>query len=158
MTKVCSKCKEEKPLNIIYFGVRKASKDGFQPKCKICARKYSKIYAKKHPEVKQNWNKNNPEALKAINNRWVKKLQGVYGIWENGKCLYIGESSGLLQRISNHKSNIKNPEVAPGIHVELYKNIQQHKNWVIGIIEQCNNHKEREKYYIKKLNPLYNGD
>jgi hypothetical protein len=43
-TKICSKCKEEKPLTTEYFTKKKISKDGFNFQCKICDNQYRAIY------------------------------------------------------------------------------------------------------------------
>lgn len=49
MTKVCSKCGKELPIDEFY--IRKASKDGRDYKCKDCARKYSQDRRDNFPEL-----------------------------------------------------------------------------------------------------------
>lgn len=49
MTKVCSKCGRELPIDEFY--IRKASKDGRDYKCKDCARKYSQSRRDNYPEL-----------------------------------------------------------------------------------------------------------
>jgi hypothetical protein len=47
--KACSKCKEHKPLSA--FNVRKASKDGLQPRCKHCDNLLAKQYRQDNIET-----------------------------------------------------------------------------------------------------------
>ena len=112
--------------------------------CKSCnAQKMKKYYINNHQT-----------AVNAMN-RWKSKIQGVYGIFEDGVCLYVGESRILNNRISAHKTYIKNPE-GSGRRKDFYYNLSSHSRYTIGIIEETPNHKERETYYINKLKPLYN--
>ena len=152
--KKCTKCKVEKPKSTEYFSQRP---DGYWHSwCKICTYKNSKKYRK-----------NNPQKVKEYNSRYINDYQknkkiatskkGVYAIFEMGKCLYVGESSWLKQRIWSHNSYIKNPLSASKNRQPLYYNLQQHSSYVIGILEETENHKEKEQYYINKLKPLYNG-
>tara|TARA_B110000503_G_scaffold40518_1_gene66582 strand:+ start:521 stop:856 length:336 start_codon:yes stop_codon:yes gene_type:complete len=68
--------------------------------------------------------------------------KGVYGIFEYGECLYIGESKRLNNRISKQKT--------------INPNLSNHPAYIIGIIEECDNHLEKEKYYINQYKPKYN--
>jgi len=156
--KKCNKCLETKPLNNLFFGNMKRSKDGFNWICKQCQKADSK---KRYPTIKDRMKKQAVEYNRKQGNKYTHKFEskwgaGVYGIFENGKCLYVGESSKLARRIQYHKQNITHlhPKAKPQ---NLYKNIQNHSNWVVGILEQTDNHKELEEYYINKLNPIYNG-
>ena len=51
-TKVCSKCKKEKPLSAEFFHRNKARKSGFQDYCRECFAKVKKEYYQR-PEVKE---------------------------------------------------------------------------------------------------------
>ena len=90
----------------------------------------------------------------------IKKAQtqykGVYGIFDNDKCLYVGESGRLKQRISRHKLYIKDPNKKTRGDKQMYYELQKYSNLIFKILEECNNHKEREKYYIQQLKPKYN--
>ena len=163
--KTCRKCSIEKPLTEFYKN--KAMKDGLQKKCKHCTLQYyqdnkQKVlqYYKDNPEVSKKavskYYQANKEKVQDTIKSWRNDIQGVYSIWENGKCLYVGESRILKQRISQHKWLLKNPEKA-GSHSLLYYNLQQHTHLIFGIIEECDNHKERESVYINMYNPLYNN-
>ena len=130
--KTCKKCGEIKPHTEYY-----QKKNGvFQARCKPCYKLQNKENAIKNQTYRK--------AVLKYANKWGK---GVYGIFENGICLYVGESSQLKHRFIHHislNSNIKD-------------RLANHSGFVIGIIEQTENHKEREQHYINKLKPLYNG-
>ena len=51
MCKLCSSCKENKPLEL--FGNRKSSKDGLRSQCKACEKAYAeKTREKKRANIK----------------------------------------------------------------------------------------------------------
>lgn len=131
--KTCRDCNIEKPYTEFYKGKR--NPDGYQSYCKPCGYKRRGKYTKKE------------------RHKWGS---GVYGIFENGISLYIGESTTLYRRITNHKNGINYPNHYPN-HFNLYKNLQNHPNAVFGIIEETNNHVERERFYIDMYKPLYNN-
>jgi len=118
--KKCKKCFQEKPLSD--YGSHKKTKDGLNTWCRKC-----------HIEVQQKYN---------LKRKWHTRYKGVYGIFENGVCLYVGESSQINHRLSDHKS--RNPYLS------------NHPAYVMGIIEETPNHKEREQYWINVFQPLYN--
>ncbi len=141
--KVCTKCKIKKPKSKFYK--HSSTKDGLMSNCKEC----SLINARR--TSKENGYRYNPKAY----NKWGS---GVYGIFENGECLYVGESSTLYRRICQHNMGYKDPQKANSKDwIPFYESLQQHKNLTIGILEQTENHKEKEKFYINNLNPKYNG-
>ena len=57
MTKICSKCGEEKPSTTEYFGKMKSSKDGLRGQCKDCMKEYKKQYRKENKESIQQYEK-----------------------------------------------------------------------------------------------------
>lgn len=63
-TKVCARCKQEKPLS--EFGVKKRTKDGLNPYCKDCIREYTK-------ELK-NKKKERIEQLELVEKEGIKNL------------------------------------------------------------------------------------
>ena len=48
MSKVCSRCKESKPIEA--FNKRMQSSDGFNPRCRSCTTEYAKKHYEKHKE------------------------------------------------------------------------------------------------------------
>ena len=64
--KICTKCKEQKPLEA--FRKQSSTKDGLKYYCKDCDNKTAKSYYQKNKgkivdKVKE-WQKNNPEKVK----------------------------------------------------------------------------------------------
>jgi hypothetical protein len=53
MTKVCTKCKEEKPKSEFYKDKQNTS--GLKSWCKTCSHSYTKELNKKNPDVKREW-------------------------------------------------------------------------------------------------------
>jgi hypothetical protein len=157
-TKICSKCKVEKPTTKEYFYGH--TKVGFQSQCKICHKIANKLYQSKNKELVSKVNKKyykvNADYITNRVKKWQNNTSGVYGLFENGECLYVGETKAINRRMSFHFTQIKN--IHPSIrHKELYEVLQKHNHIIFGIIEETPNHKEREQYYINKLKPLYNA-
>jgi hypothetical protein len=142
--KQCSKCKTEYPLTNEYFFKNGKS---LHSHCKKCHNKNNNKHIKKYLKT----SKGKYSHSKTIN-QWGS---GIYGIFESGICLYVGESKSLFRRISQHKSHIKNPNIKVPQY-SLHTALKQHKNYVIGVLEQTENHKERESFYINQYQPLYN--
>ena len=103
------------------------------------------------------WKKNNPDKVKSITNKWKYNSKGVYGIFSDNECLYIGESTQLNNRISNHKSAISNNYKVHGFE-ELYANLRKYNDLEYRILEECDNHKEQELHYIQKFQPVFNSN
>ncbi len=144
--KTCTKCKIEKTKSYEYFSVHKQSKDGFNNWCRECLKEDSRNRPKKKKTIENNYQ---------LTKEWRKEIKGVYGIFENGECLYVGESSQVNQRLSVHRYLTKNPDKSKGMK-HLYEQLINHPSRVFGIIEQCENHKDRERYFIDMYNPMYN--
>ena len=133
--KQCSKCRVDLVVGVNVYKN--------QYKCKSCVREYRRKWDTSESGVKSQ-------------KKWANTKVGVYGIFSNNKCLYIGESSWLNKRLNIHKSCIKNPQIAPSSHIEMYYNLQQYTNIEFKILEETPNHKEREQYWINQLKPKYN--
>ena len=157
--KKCSKCHETKELT--EFSKRSISKDGLAPYCKVCDRQSIKQWRLNNPEKKSAQNKRywekNTDKVKTINANWNNRISGVYAVYDENVCLYVGESKGVPKRISQHKCHINNPQSASKASQPLYYNLIKHSNIEFKILEETSNHKEREKYWINQLKPKYNG-
>jgi len=74
LTKICTKCGEEKSLEC--FGTNKHSKDGLRGKCKTCTAAYIKQYRRDNPEQiaeqKKQYYKENTERIAAGNKLYYK--------------------------------------------------------------------------------------
>ena len=159
--KTCSICKIEKPLGDYYAR---------QTKCKPCQIQYQKQWVNTNTDKVNSWREKNKDTIKIYgkeyatqnakildqkHKEWKHKSKGVYGMFEGGKCLYVGESNQINKRFTNHKHYIKHPDNKNG-HPELYYSLQQHNHIIFGILEECENHKDRERYFIDMYNPVYN--
>ena len=169
MTKTCRKCSETK--DITDYPKMSASKDGLHSRCKVCIKVYNQSPKGKASKRKYNqsskskiYNKNYLKEYRIENKQRIQEqiksksteVQGVYALYDNGECLYVGESCRLNHRLYIHKSFTRKPSRSKR-HRKLYEILNEnHPNFVFGIVEQTSNHKEREKHYINKLNPLYN--
>jgi hypothetical protein len=135
--KQCGKCKEIKSVS--EFNKNKTTTDRLQGWCKKCKQQIT-----------------NPIVHSVLHKNWATQIKGVYGMFYNELSLYVGESSRLKARISKHKSWIKNPNKADLNQKYLYESLQQYSQIEIRVIEECDNHKDRELYWRQQLNPLYN--
>jgi hypothetical protein len=63
--KVCTKCRQQKPLS--NFHRRTVAKDKLQPHCKACDWKITQLYRKRHSRQRKAWKKYNPEVYRARN-------------------------------------------------------------------------------------------
>lgn len=157
--KTCSKCKNEYPSTLEYFNNNPRVKNGFQSYCKPCLKDYNKKYSKtdKCKQSVKNWSKNNLNKMDIYNRNFMKSAgQGVYGIYENGVCLYIGSSKRLKQRFVEHKAGIEKLSCSK-IWIPFYETLRKNHNYIImGTLEQTDNYKERESFYINTYQPLYN--
>ena len=86
------------------------------------------------------------------------KISGVYKITNNiTGDFYIGSSKNIEKRWHEHKS--------PSVHKQhpnskLYKGMAQYGlgNFIFEVLEETDNLKEREQYWIKQLKPSYNNN
>jgi hypothetical protein len=136
--KKCTKCNIEKSIESF-----RTRKDGYRSSwCKDCMSENCRTSL-----IQKQWKQNNINSIQP----------GVYMF----TCLinnkrYVGESNKPMRRRNEHLysitngNNISNPE--------MKKDMLQYgiKNFKFEILESCNNHKEREKYWINELNPEYN--
>lgn len=171
--KQCNKCKIEYPATTEYFCRRSSQPDGLNVWCKSCKKEYDKQYLKtpqgkkvqyksqlkysRTSKGKNSYKKYYNDTGKQTMKQYTYNAKGVYGIFSEGKCLYIGETSRVNGRFNEHKTFINNPYLKSCPLPQVYKNISQHKHPILGVIEETENHKEREKYYINKYQPLYNN-
>jgi len=132
--------------------------------CKVCFRKQDKERRgrkenkDKRKEYMKMHREQNASKYKQWENNWQTKYPpGVYMIKNviTGEK-YIGESSKPERRRNEHYSlHKKNGEFAlPKLYNDIVKYGKDAFIW--GIIEHCDNHIEREKYWIDYYQPEYN--
>jgi superfamily II DNA helicase RecQ len=75
--KKCTKCGDEKPATLEFYGAQKDCKNGLKPHCKACLSKAGKLYHNLHSErilnQKKKWQQNNPEKTKNFIRKWKQK-------------------------------------------------------------------------------------
>ena len=85
------------------------------------------------------------------------KIAGVYKITNNitGE-FYIGSSCNIKHRWANHKSPSRWKQHP---NSKLYQDMAQYgrDNFIFEILEETDNLKEREQYWIEQLKPSYNN-
>lgn len=76
-TKICSKCKAEKPLSEFHKRITKDGRNIGQPMCRSCKKLVSRARYIKNPEkvkeVTKKWREANPEAMQAARKNWMKR-------------------------------------------------------------------------------------
>ena len=133
MLKQCTKCREVKAYEFFYKHSR--GKEGLASRCKVCV----KGYAKKHFQLNKDKYYQNTKNFKS------NCTPGVYIIHANNGT-YIGESKQIEYRIQEH--NVKDNILSPVDKVISYEILEVVKDPILR--------KEREAYWIKKLNPSLN--
>ena len=84
-TKVCNKCKKEKPLTSEYFGALKASEDGFNPTCKLCRQKTQAKYRKSDKGKKTQAKASSKYFKSERGKEKINKIVGKYYKTDKGK-------------------------------------------------------------------------
>ncbi len=145
MTKVCSKCKEEKDID--KYSKDKTKKDRHQGRCKQCKGVYNK-----------SWIENNPEKAKAGKKAWSDSHREE--IKEKNKAFYKKNREREKARQKAYKEN--NPEkvkatqkVFRGSHqerIKAYRKVFYRKNReevIAGVTEYRENNPEKVKVWKK---------
>lgn len=144
--KICSKCGVGYPHDHYYTITNKYGKTYTYNYCRKCHYKITK-------SKREQWVKDNPKRAtklqtKATRNYIDKMKAGVYLIQTDKGC-YVGHSDHVRFRIIQHKSHTQ-------FSVERTKNAKI-LHWVIlEEIDDLETRREREKYWIKKLEPTLN--
>jgi len=147
MTKQCTKCGETKAFKFFYK--HNTTKDGYGIICKQCAKVFSEKYyqrnLEKYRELSKQYNKKHFKKVKEYGLKWRRESLGVYlATFKEGT--YVGE--GVIKiRIECHKGGYSNVNKGDLTFVD-YK--------VLEYIQDETKRKEREQYWIKKLNPSLN--
>lgn len=103
-TKHCNNCGKTKPTT--EFSKRSLSKDGLQPRCKVCNKKDNKKFRTEKPEHHANWQKVNSKRLVQIVSKYrrAKDSGTIYYIQNPEGQFYIGQTKTALKvRIMEHK-------------------------------------------------------
>jgi hypothetical protein len=142
--KTCRQCGKEKPLE--EFNINCSKTGRLRPYCKFCDSLRSKrdyYNNKDHKKrIMKEWREKNNYV--APGNYLANPIKGVYGMFRNGICYYIGSSKNVYRR--------RSAWVVKNSHIKL-----DMSKYIWGIIEECDNYLEREKYYISVYQPKYNN-
>lgn len=71
--KMCSKCKQYKPIE--YFGKDKRSSDGLRSQCKECEKEYQRKYDESHREKRHEYGKKYRESHRDVENARAKRFR-----------------------------------------------------------------------------------
>ena len=73
----------------------------------------------------------------------------IYALIDSGLVLYVGKTISMRNRLYAHRSAKSN---------SVANEFPDYIDWVMTQLEECNetNQREREQYWMNKLNPLYN--
>jgi len=102
---------------------------------------YQRQYTKKHPGLREEIVANTRKTLGS----------GVYAIYSDDRCLYVGCSKQLYRRRFEHMGGAYSNS-----HPSLREFIQNGGTTEFRILEECDNTHERETYYIQTLQPEFN--
>lgn len=86
----------------------------------------------------------------------MRKVSGIYKITNSVTTdFYIGSSIDVKKRWANHKSPSMRKKYPSS---KLYNDIAHYglANFIFEVIEETDNLKEREQYWMNKLHPTYN--
>ena len=109
-TKICKRCAEEKPLTAEYFYRRTASKSGFGYNCKVCKKQHRTHHRGRDAKDlrKRPPNKDRSKQKQYMRLWRAEQPAGMYKITNTeSEKIYIGVTSQIRQRWSNHKSHLK---------------------------------------------------
>ena len=137
-TKICNHCNKSKPTT--EFHKMSASKDGLQPKCKVCVKGVNKNFREEKPEYQIQWQKANKTKWLGYLTDWAKKnirahnsRSAIYYIINPEQKVYVGSTQTLFsQRQCSHKTQYRDRTAClPGLHhsFDMY-GFDNHK-WVV---------------------------
>jgi hypothetical protein len=124
---------------------------------------YLKNYYEKHKDshkanMKQHYIDNKEQYLVSLKQLHNSLGSGVYAIYSDNKCLYVGCSNEIYRRFTQHTSIHKKLDSKSNIHLQEFIKINGRNSINCKVIENCTTDKllEREQYYINLLKPEFN--
>ena len=144
--KKCSKCNIEKEY--IFFGKRKASKDGLQGRCKKCNKIQNKDFRESNPEHHAIWQRVNRKRANEILKKYRKADKGsiIYYIKSPEGMYYIGMTEAYISvRELEHRLHYRlvlqgKREPLPLLHASFDKwGFENHKSGIFFEFENLEN-------------------
>lgn len=147
LTKVCSRCGEEKPATTEYFGIRKRRPDGLHIWCRKCEKAYQAEYREANRErveaTAKEWAEANKEKMAAYKKQWAAEnaehlKQQRHGRYEANKDEILAEQA---------KYRAENPEkVKASRRAEYQRNREKYvaraKAWSEANIEKVREYRK----------------
>ena len=104
LTKICSRCKQEKPLS--EFKNDRTRKDGRYPQCRSCEREYRDANIEKIKEHKKEFRETNSEKIKASKHQYY--LNNSDKLKEKGRAHYVEHREEIIATAREYyKSNFE---------------------------------------------------
>lgn len=153
-TKVCSKCKEEKPVMNFYF---RNERHKYYSICKQCCNTKNQSWVlnnpRKHKELCKQWEIKNPEKRKAISNKWnlnnKEKVLLKSRKWRKNHKQYFNQY--WVNRRKNNPIAKFSHNMRSKIHQELKNNKSNHsEKYLMNTWSEC------KKYIESKWLPGMN--
>lgn len=145
-TKICTKCKEERILEL--FCKNKNFKDGYHSQCKLCKKEYNllnsdtiKIYNKEWYNENKDWVKEYSK-LYHDNNPDYQKLYNIEHYFEN--------------KIQKENWNLNNPDYHKNYYIDNKEELQIiRKNWYLENREETIQKMVKRSKNRRDIDPLY---
>ena len=127
------------------FHIQNSKKGTLRPYCKICdnARAKKAYHANRESNNARNKAYQKRVGYKAKGNYVHNAVSGIYGMFKDGVCYYIGASKNLYRR--------RSAWVSKATHFNIDMN-----EYVWGIMYEGDDYKEMEQHYISIYNPEFN--
>ena len=165
----CNKCSVDLIVGV-NWSISNKKQGGY--KCILCQREYDREYVKNnlntHKKHCKKWQLNNPDKYQKIYDDYKSKISaGIYGIFNDCKLIYIGQSHRPNNRRCDHFTIIgaKGGKIdykgKSNISIALTEGKLQRDNLVFKMLEFIDDkhtRKQREAVLIQRYKPLYNSD
>ena len=141
MSKICAKCKQEKPLTAEYFFKQSNNKDGFEGQCKQCRKEY-----------KKKWKENNREHVREVDKIWYEKNKERRSEYNKQWDKDNAEHRKRLRREWQKENHKYNPEYPKQWKLKNKDKIKAwSKKWRENNSDKIRRDKQKRKALLKKL-------
>jgi hypothetical protein len=139
MTKVCRKCKLEKPLE--EFTKHKKSKDGYDTICLLCNRDHASKWNKENHEqyllkCKRAYRRNKTETLKKQREEYAKAVEYIESL-KSGKCCIVCKYDKVYQVLHFHHRDEKTKKFGISASIHILRIAYRHPELIEEEIKKC---------------------